>query len=93
MKVDFATCDPKRALQFIKKVYPSITIEEGCAEVKSFLSLVSRDIVRLQDPYMHGNRIQVIEGKKKTDQDMGEIKNCLINLQAYIKKLLENKTF
>lgn len=62
MNINFATCEPKRALEFIRKVYSSYTItEEQCKEV---LDLVAQDIIRIQDPMMHGSTIQVVVGNK-----------------------------
>lgn len=58
--IHFATCERHRALGFIKKVYPSylITDTDDCA--KPLLDFVEKDIVRIQDPMMHGNSIAVI---------------------------------
>lgn len=59
MNIEFATCERHRALSFLKQVYPAcvITDSEECA--KPLLDLVAKDIVRIQDPMMHGNRIAV----------------------------------
>ncbi len=64
MNIHFATCDRQRALQFIQDVYPDreITDTEDCAG--PLLDLVAKDILRIQDPMMHGNRIAVLPGNK-----------------------------
>ena len=62
MNISFATCEPKRALEFIRTVYSERTVtEEQCKEV---LDLVAQDIIRIQDPMMHGSAIQIEVGKK-----------------------------
>ena len=63
MNIEFATCERKRALGFLQKVYPSkvITDTPGCAG--PLLDFVEQDVVRIQDPLMYGNRIQVVPGK------------------------------
>ena len=67
MNIEFATCERKRALEFIQKVYPSkeITDTEECA--KPLLDLVEKDIVRIQDPMMYGNQIAVSPNAKNWD--------------------------
>ena len=57
--MEFATCERKRALEFLQSVYPSkpITDTPDCAG--PLLDLVEKDIVRIQDPAMYGNRIEV----------------------------------
>lgn len=59
MNIEFATCERLRALRFIQQVYPSkkITDSHDCAG--PLLDLVEKDIVRIQDPSMYGNRIEV----------------------------------
>ena len=63
MNVDFATCERHRALGYIQKVYPSRTIEDTPEGIGPLLDLVERDIVRIQDPMMYGNRIGVVPSK------------------------------
>lgn len=60
----FATCERKRALGFIQKVYPSKEIADTPESAGPLLDFVEKDVVRIQDPYMHGNQIQVIPGNK-----------------------------
>lgn len=63
MSIHFATCVRKTALEFIQKVYPSKIITDTEDSAKDLLDFVEQDIVRIQDPMMHGNKIQVIPGK------------------------------
>lgn len=63
MGIYFATCERKRALEFIKKVYPGRTITDTPDSAGQLLDFVEKDIVRIQDPMMHGNKIEVIPGK------------------------------
>ena len=64
MGFQFATCERSRALGFLQKVYPSRTIADTDDSAGPLLDLVEKDVVRIQDPMMHGNRIQVVPGTK-----------------------------
>jgi len=64
MNIQFATCERKRALEYLQKVYPGEKIEDTPESAGKLLDLVEKDIVRIQDPYMYGDRIGVIPGKK-----------------------------
>lgn len=68
MNIEFATCDRKRALSFIQSVYPlrDITDTPECAG--HLLDLVEKDIVRVQDPMMYGNKIAVSPNAKNWDE-------------------------
>ena len=61
---NFATCDRKRALGFLRAVYPSIVIEDTAEDAGPMLDLVEADVIRIQDPLMHGPSIQVTQGAK-----------------------------
>jgi len=63
MKIEFATCEKKRALEYIQKVYPSKIITDTPDSAGPLLDYVEKDIIRIQDPLMYGNSIQVIPGK------------------------------
>jgi hypothetical protein len=60
----FATCDRVRALEFIRRVYPSYVarISDTPESAGPVLDFVERDVIRIQDPLMHGSTIQVIPG-------------------------------
>ena len=68
MNIEFATCDRKRALEFIQKVYPNkmITDTPDCAG--PLLDFVEKDIVRIQDPMMYGNQIAVSPNAANYDE-------------------------
>ena len=70
--IEFATCERNRALGFLKQVYPSkeITDTPDCAG--PLLDLVERDIVRIQDPMMYGNRIEVSPNATNWDEKYRE---------------------
>ncbi len=72
MNIEFATCDRKRALEFIQRVYPSkkITDTPDCAG--PLLDLVEKDIVRIQDPMMYGNRIEISPNAKNWKEEYRE---------------------
>ena len=59
MNIEFATCERHHALGFIQKVYPSKNITDTRDSAGPLLDLVERDIVRVQDPAMYGDRIEV----------------------------------
>jgi hypothetical protein len=59
----FATCERGRALLFLKKVYPSRDVKDAPESAGPLLDLIEQDILRLQDPDVHGNRIELLPGK------------------------------
>ena len=63
MNIHFATCVRHTALEFIQRVYPNKIISDTKGSAKELLDFVEKDIVRVQDPMMHGNRLAVIGGK------------------------------
>jgi len=71
VNISFATCQRKTALEFIQKVYPSQDITDTPESAGPLLDFVEKDIVRIQDPMMYGNRIQVVPGNNwEEDADM-----------------------
>lgn len=72
MNIEFATCERKRALEFISRVYPSkkITDTPDCAG--PLLDLVEKDIVRIQDPMMYGNQIAISPNAKNWKEEYRE---------------------
>lgn len=68
MNIEFATCERKRALGFIQKVYPSKTITDTPDCAGPLLDLVERDIVRVQDPMMYGSQIAVSPNAANWDE-------------------------
>ena len=61
--IHFATCERKRALEFIRKVLPSKTLDDTPESAGPFLDFVERDVVRVQDPLMYGDTIEIIPSK------------------------------
>lgn len=59
MSFEFATCERDAALRFIRTVYPSRIIIDTPESAGKLLDYVEKDIVRIQDPMMHGSSIQV----------------------------------
>ena len=76
--IHFATCERKRALEYIETVYPSAKITDTPDSAGPLLDLVEKDFVRIQDPMMYGNRIQVIPGKRWIENK--EIRQTITNL-------------
>lgn len=72
MNIEFATCERHRALGFIQKVYPSKNITDTPDCAKPLLDLVEKDIVRIQDPTMYGNRIEVSPNAKNWKEEYRE---------------------
>ena len=73
VNIEFATCERKRALEFIQQVYPSRTITDTPECAGPLLDFVERDIVRVQDPMMYGNRIQVSPATNWDEKHRDEI--------------------
>ena len=67
MNIEFATCNKETAFGYLEKVYPSKKLTKEM--VSKLLDLVEKDIVRVQDPLMYGNRIGVSQGKKFKPED------------------------
>ena len=68
MNIEFATCERDRALSYIQRVYPSSVITDSPDSAGPLLDLVERDIVRIQDPAMYGNTIEVSPNAKNWDE-------------------------
>ena len=68
MNIEFATCERARALSYIQRVYPSSVITDSPDSAGPLLDLVERDIVRIQDPAMHGNTIAVSPNASNWDE-------------------------
>jgi len=75
----FATCNRQAALGFIQIVYPGKDITDTPESAGPLLDFVEKDIVRIQDPMMYGNRIQVIPGTNWKDDLRDEVFNaCML---------------
>ena len=62
MRVEFATSVRNEALKYLQKVYPSSVISDTPESAGPMLDLVSKDIIRVQDPYMYGKHIAIVPG-------------------------------
>jgi hypothetical protein len=57
MSFAFATCERGRALEFLKKLYPSSVVEDSDSSVKDLLDIIEADEIRVCDPDFHGGQI------------------------------------
>ena len=74
--MQFATCEPKRALQFLQRFY---VVE--AADIPELIELISQDKARVQDPDFH-SPCEVVQGKKFTDGDLPLIQKACLKLAA-----------
>jgi hypothetical protein len=65
MSFAFATCERHRALEFLKKLYPSSVVEDTNESVKDLLDIIEADEIRVCDPDYHGG--QIIQSKNWND--------------------------
>jgi len=61
MSFAFATCERRRALEFLKKLYPSHRVEDADDSVKDLLDIIEADELRVCDPEFHSG--EIIEGR------------------------------
>jgi hypothetical protein len=85
MSIEFATCEPLRALDYIKQVYPTKSGAITKDSIGKLLDLVGRDILRVQDPLMYGSRIAVVPGQKYST----EFKDLITEAFAQLKQITE----
>ena len=77
MFVSFATCNRREALSFLQKACPADGIEDTANSASPVLDLVEKDILRVQDPMMHGSRIAIIAGKQHGAQHNDEVQSAI----------------
>jgi hypothetical protein len=77
MNIEFATCNRKEALKRIQQVYPNQEIYDTPDSAGILLDYVEKDLIRIQDPFMYGKRIQVVPGKKWIENN--EIRKNIID--------------
>jgi len=53
----FETCSRKSALGFLRKFYPSATVEDTEESAKAVLDFVEKDVFRIPDPSFHSGAI------------------------------------
>jgi len=69
MAISFATCNRNTALGYLQKVCPSSDITDTEDSAGPLLDFVEKDLVRIQDPMMHGSKIGVIAGDKWSEDE------------------------
>lgn len=84
MGIQFATCNRSEALKRIQQVLPNKVITDTPDSAGKLLDFVEKDIVRIQDPLMYGNRIQVIPGKNWVEDE--KIRNEIIEACKIFQK-------
>lgn len=77
-QVDFATCERNKAAEYIRSVYPTRTITDS--DLEPILVLVEQDILRVQDPFMYGNRIGIIPGTNHSKENDDACRNAVRHL-------------
>jgi carbamate kinase len=79
----FATCEVNRGIEFINKMYP--TKEDLTRDdVPLLWNLLTRDIVRVQDPDFH-RPCQIIAGNNYQDSHNNEIQDAINQLKNHPK--------
>lgn len=76
MSIQFVTCDRRRALEFIRRSWPKIIIEDTPKDAKPILDLIEADIIRIGDPDYHPVGM-IVPGKNyKADEHLLVIDVC-----------------
>lgn len=86
MFVSFATCNRREALSFLQKACPLDEIADSAACAAPVLDLVEKDILRVQDPMMHGSRIAIIAGKEHGAQHDESVQAAVKVLTDHLAK-------
>ena len=79
MGIVFATCDVKRAMGFINKMYPNhkdITEED----IPQLVKLINQDVVRVQDPDFH-RPCQIIAGRNYAKEYSVDVADAIAELK------------
>ena len=71
----FATCERKRALEFLQKLYPSTEVSDTDESVKDLLDIIENDEIRVCDPEFHSG--QIIRSKNWNDDTEAKAKAAL----------------
>lgn len=82
MSFAFATCERKKALSFLKKIYPENDVSED--NISDLLDLIERDEVRVTDPDFH--RGELILGQNSNDQTINKATDALVKAGLSFKK-------
>lgn len=68
----FATCERKRALEFIQKMHPKAELHDTSESAGPLLDLVAADLIRVQDPNFH-QPCQIVPGKNWDESRRDEV--------------------
>lgn len=85
MYIQFATCERKRALSFLQTAAPNDGITDTPESAGPLLDLVEKDVLRVQDPMMHGNKIAVVAGNKYDDSHEKNVQEVAAQFMRTIK--------
>ena len=85
MEIQFATCERESALEYIQKVYPNRVIEDTQEGISDLLDLVEKDVIRIQDPMIYGNRIGIVPGKNWNESMREKVTSAGKRLRGEIK--------
>lgn len=75
MTFAFATCERRRALEFLQKLYPSTEVSDTDESVKDLLDIIEADEIRVCDPDFH--RGQIIQSTNWKDDTAERTKAAL----------------
>lgn len=92
MLIQFATCGRREALGFLQRACPAGQIADTAECASPILDLVEKDILRVQDPMMHGSRIAIIAGKKYGDEHDASVKSAVKVLTDHIASVKKQVT-
>ena len=79
MGIQFATCDPRRALEFLNRVYPSY-IDLRPEDVPLLLGLITNDVLRVTDPDFHS--CELVAGNNYGEGDQAEVDAAIAEFQG-----------
>lgn len=85
MSFQFATCNRRSALEFLRKLYPSYEISDTKDSAGDLLDFVGKDIIRITDPDFHTG--QIVPSKNWDDKLTDDIEIALKKIvgDCYIK--------
>jgi len=82
MQVQFATCVPKTALEYINQYHPHISQ----AGIPLLMSLIEKDICRVTDPAMYG-RAELIAGQRYVKDNDATIQEAVKQFNAAVLRV------
>ncbi len=85
MIIRFETCERPRALEFLKKLFPSRDVSDTPESAARVLDYVERDVIRIPDPDMHGMSVGIFPSKNWTPEIAEEVVAALKKFQEGLK--------